>query len=545
MLNLLKESSRKSPYQSKFGSGKTKSQSDDASPRGLKLSFKFSESTVEVTLEVRFFVVLFLTLCLYVFGGETGNLWCYLMASVGLGIVLLGTFVPLLQVMETSVHFHLPSEAVARERLNLRVKVTRKNWWGFAARFVPIKWLLVKIKLARIGEAENMLRPIMVDHLINEAWVVAQTPRLRRGVYNLENIELFSCYPFGLAWWSKRYRLTEKLAGELLKDLDENDKNNIYAANMGAIDSHGASRVPQMIVFPRINNVDGNFLYRLRAAGDSALFFSSSRPIAALSSASVRSLREFRSGDSPRFIHWPSSAKTGKLMIREFESEGLPGFDVLLDLTCDWKNEDQFELAVSITLSLLQLGFKMGGAPELFVIPSLDEDLERLPDVLSDLPPIARGIGWASQILARVEALEVKDINYQVRVPQVGISDTLALLTVRPSDLTQEEADEQARLKSQDETDYVMNYKDQPKKADKLPADGMRGLAASQLRQVDLWVLSRASLEADGQRGQGRGAPIPMHAQGSGDRRTAEDGAAPKNGRILSSLAEFEELAHL
>ncbi|MCA8925704.1 MAG: DUF58 domain-containing protein, partial [Planctomycetes bacterium] len=37
----------------------------------------------------------------------------------------------------------------------------------------------------------------------------------------------------------------------------------------------------------------------------------------------VRSLREFRAGDSPRAIHWRSSARRGSLVVREFE-RGVP-----------------------------------------------------------------------------------------------------------------------------------------------------------------------------------------------------------------------------
>lgn len=530
MLNLLKESSKKSPFRYRFSSkGKDKLQ-EELKPKGLKFTFKFDRDAAELDLilETRFFVIVFLFLSLYIFGSETGNLWAYMLAAVALAAVVLGVLLPLFQVLETKVFFNLPSEAVARERLNLRVKVTRKDWWGFLAKFLPIKWLLVQIKLVRLGEKENMLRPIMVEHLTSEAWVVAQTPRLRRGVYTLEAIEIFSCYPFGLAWWNKRSKLTDKFAAELASGLEVQDKDKLYSGNTTRAIDGSRSSLPQMTVYPRINNIDGNFLFRLRATGDSALFFSSSRPIAALTSASVRSLREFRSGDSPRFIHWPSSAKTGKLMIREFESEGLPGFDVLLDLTSDWKNEDQFELAVSITLSLLQLGYKLGGAPELFVIPSLDEDHESLPEILTDLPPIARGIGWSSQILARVEALSLQDSEYRAKVPQVGFSDTMALLTVRPSENIDQEQEESA------------------------PKD--RATEERANRQVDLWVLSRAYLEADSTLLSAKrqaAAPIPLHAMGSGDRRS--EGTAPaaagekpaRYGRILASLSEFEELSHL
>lgn len=529
MLNLLKESSKKSPFRSKFGDSPEAQgragQAEEANLKGLTIAVPFSGNRIKLVLEDRFFITVTLCFMLYVFAGETGNDWIYMITALALTTLFLGILTPLLQVLETDISFSLPREAVAKERLNLRVRVKRRKWLGPVARFFPIKWLLVKIKLTRLGEKENMLRPILVEHLAQEAWVVAQTPRLRRGIYNLDSIEIFSCYPFGLAWWVKSYKITEKFTEEW------GSETGTYTSILAADAARTTAASPQMIVFPRTENIDGNFLFRLRAAGDSALFFSSSRPIAALSTASVRSLREFRTGDSPRYIHWPTSARCGKLMLREFESEGLPGFDLLLDLTSDWQNEEQFELAISTTLSLMQLGFKMGGAPELFVIPSVDADLDLLPEVLTDLPPIAPGIGWAAQILARVEALNVTNPEYRVQVPMVGENNAMALLTVRPAAHTLPDPD------ADDET-------------------GVHPEASP--KQIDLWVMSRAYLEADSDREVSEFAdetrtqgpvksPIPLHALGMSDRRSAPDGRRPRSrpGRILSSISEYEELSHL
>jgi len=536
MLNLLKEYSKKSPFQSRFASqledAKYKAAQEESKLNGVSISMPFIPGQhLKIVLEQRFFVSLAVTVSLYIFATMTSNDWVYLLTSASLSTLLLGILIPLIQVLESDIYFHLPREAVSKERLNLRVQVKRQSFLsrvglGFLARYLPVKWLLVKIKLVRLGEKENMLRPVMVEHLLNEAWVVAQTPKLRRGVYNLESIEVFSCYPFGLAWWVKSYPLTHEFTDYSLS------LNAAYDSKIG-IGDRVDRKALQMVVFPRSNNIEGNFLYRLRAAGDSALFFSSARPIAALSSSSVRSLREFHTGDSPRLIHWPTSAKVGKLMIREFESEGLPGFDVLLDLTSDWQNEEQFELAVSISLSLLQLGFKLGGSPELFITPSVDEDIEHLPTILTDLPAIAPGIGWAAQMLARVEALII-DPNYgdyRVCVPHVGETDTLALLCPRPGVLSARDLEREG---DSDETKRI-------------------GLNP---KQVDLWVVSRALLEADSERISSEAieeeislkARIPLHALGSGDRRQstfdAKRGKAPP-GRVLSSLTEFEELPHI
>ncbi len=553
MLNLLKESSKKSPFRFRFATGpeaekRARAVEEESGLKGIRLTIPFTSTHLKLVVEERFFVMVTIIAVLYIFAGETGSEYIYLLTAIAVSALALGVFIPLMQVLETNVQFNLPKEAVSKERLNLRVKVVRKNWWGPLAKLFPIKWLLVKIKLTRQGEKENMLRSIMVEQLTKEAWVVAQTPKLRRGIYSLQSIEIYSCYPFGLAWWVKSYPLTTRFTEE------RHSQTATYTSIQAADAARTTGSAPQMIVFPRTDSVEGNFLFRLRAVGDSALFFSSSRPIAALSSSSVRSLREFRQGDSPRLIHWPTSARTGKLMIREFESEGLPGFDVLLDLTSAWQSEDQFELAVSTALSLLQLGYKLGGSPELFVIPSLDEDLDKLPSILTDLPPLAPGIGWAAQILARVDALTVDSPDYSVKVPRVGDAETLALLTIRPAAVSAEALEA-----------YQANVADQNQGGDQngdeaveVPQDRtvMMAPPAASPKQVDVWVMSRAYLEADSDRlnesdalddALSNKARIPLHALGSGDRRQgpAVPGSSAPPGRVLATLSEYEEMPHL
>lgn len=43
-------------------------------------------------------------------------------------------------------------------------------------------------------------------------------------------------------------------------------------------------------------------------------------------------VREYRRGDSPRHIHWPSTARQGELIVKEFESERSGQVSILLDL---------------------------------------------------------------------------------------------------------------------------------------------------------------------------------------------------------------------
>jgi uncharacterized protein (DUF58 family) len=83
-------------------------------------------------------------------------------------------------------------------------------------------------------------------------------------------------------------------------------------------------------------------------------------------------LREYRIGDDLRRVHWPSSAKRDKLMIRQLETPWQARALVMLDARASsYENSAAFERAVrgaaSVVRHLLREGFSMdlwaGGAP--------------------------------------------------------------------------------------------------------------------------------------------------------------------------------------
>jgi uncharacterized protein (DUF58 family) len=80
----------------------------------------------------------------------------------------------------------------------------------------------------------------------------------------------------------------------------------------------------------------------------------------------VHGLRAFRTGDSPRTIHWKTSARRGELMVREFED--VPGDSLLLVLDPVLPEitdaEDRFEDAISLAATLTREWCR-GGAERL------------------------------------------------------------------------------------------------------------------------------------------------------------------------------------
>lgn len=68
---------------------------------------------------------------------------------------------------------------------------------------------------------------------------------------------------------------------------------------------------------------------------------------------SFHAIREYAAGDAQRSIHWKSTAKTGQLMVRQYEESRRSRLVVVLSLQpADFHSEDEFELAVSVAGSL-------------------------------------------------------------------------------------------------------------------------------------------------------------------------------------------------
>ncbi len=482
MLNLLKEYSKKSPYQYRFP---LKPQGEKFSLEGLRFRLPALTGSFSLVVQKNFYYFLIAILLLYLFAAETGNDWLYLLTAGGFTTIAMSVILPFFQVFDVSVSVSLPHDLVVGDQLNVRIKLDRMLGSMKFAHIFPVKWLVVRVDLKNIDSRQkfSILEPVSIDTIINEEWIMAQNPSIERGVYEVQSIQTFCCFPFSLAWWSRSFDINSTTV------LDNK----------------------KLVVFPSSTGIPGSFLYRLRASGNTALMSSASRSTATAPSTSVKSLREFQTGDGIRLIHWASSAKAGKLLVREFEHEGLPSYDVLLDLMAPWRNQEQFELAVSVATSLLNLGFRMGGSPYFYVIPDPEEPIAVQPEFLLDMPLLTAGMARWSQMLARVQPLTSKD-DFEAPVPHFGVDSKLALLAVLP-------------------------VKNDPE------GDGLNG--------VELWVLSRrfkqlakeAAKEKAWQDLEGVNKNIPLHTGlGSADRRGATSASI---GRVIATLQNYDEISAL
>lgn len=79
------------------------------------------------------------------------------------------------------------------------------------------------------------------------------------------------------------------------------------------------------------------------------------------SDLSFHAVRNYVAGDARRHIHWRSTAKTGVLMVRQYEETRRSRIAVVMDLaTAEYTTDGEFELAVSAAASLGQQAVREG-----------------------------------------------------------------------------------------------------------------------------------------------------------------------------------------
>jgi len=139
----------------------------------------------------------------------------------------------------------------------------------------------------------------------------------RRGVASSITVDVASAAPFGLMWWTRRLRL------DLPSDL------------------HIGPKMGPPVVLPRQED---------DRSGDSA--HRSPRDI-----GEPRGVRPYRPGDSRRWVHWPATAHSGELMVREMEGPTAEPVVVVVTLPPDEEAaESVAERAFGTLVALIDRG---------------------------------------------------------------------------------------------------------------------------------------------------------------------------------------------
>lgn len=202
----------------------------------------------------------------------------------------------------------LPPPASAGDTLAYRVKV--HNPGPRAVRLVDVQERNLPADLRPLKEPEAiaLLGPGESRELKLELAC------LRRGAYALEGLQAASAFPSALVKWGRSSPIAERL-----------------------------------LVYPRLTHLEGFEVPTSRnhqpggiavasQVGDSTEFFGT---------------RDYRDGDRLRDVHWASTARTGKLVVKEFQEEYFVRLALVLDVEAkNAKQEERFEQGLSIAAGI-------------------------------------------------------------------------------------------------------------------------------------------------------------------------------------------------
>ncbi|MCC6980800.1 MAG: DUF58 domain-containing protein [Candidatus Melainabacteria bacterium] len=321
-------------------------------------------------VNARFLGALVITGLLYVFSTESNSQWMYLMSAGMIATLALSIILPILQVSDMRVKASLPPNARAGEKVAIKISLERIFGVGTFQILFPLRWLRMTVNVMRLGSLSQspLSKPLLIPSMGEKETLQLLAGPLRRGIYRVHSITFSSCFPLGLVFWQKEIKFR----------FDNPDSAEVP---------------PETVVYPKVYPVSGNFLQQLNVVTPSVGLLSRKSSFNQ-QTAIVRGVREYIRGDSPRIIHWASSARTGKLLSREFEAEGLPAFDLLIDSKWDWGTEEMYELALITAASLITLGHRWGLSPKLIV---------RNQVLVIEPPPMAPGLTASIEMLARLE----------------------------------------------------------------------------------------------------------------------------------------------
>ncbi len=202
-------------------------------------------------------------------------------------------------------------------RLQVKLRMQIPGFW-------PLPYIIVREKLVRSTGGESQLYEMsFVPDYRRRGEVQYETAPLRRGRYQFHATDCSTRDIFGL------------------------------------FEHRGSFAQPLHIqVLPRTVELKDWKLFRRSQRGVFQHTFTS---LWARETTQIDGVREYIHGDRLSRIHWNATAKTGQWKSKEFEREALPRVVFVLDRNAaSYQAADQFELAVSVAASLLELAIAKG-----------------------------------------------------------------------------------------------------------------------------------------------------------------------------------------
>lgn len=294
---------------------------------------------------------------LYFFANQTQVGWLYVMAAALLGVVLVSWQFNRRMLHQLGAERWLEGEANLRPREGDEARLALTMQQGRTRSDAQLE-VQANNPLAPPGERDQRFFVAQLgagQHLsVTQDFVIH-----RRGVYSAPPVQIRTRAPFGFV---KRKRSLPATLDEVV--------------------------FPELRMLPRLALLDRQFspeVHQRRAGVGSE----------------VMGVRAYRSGDSPRHIHWRTVARTGRLATKEFAEESQPGLTLALDLYAhpypDYADKrNPFEWSVKAAASIgdyaLRRGYPLHVAwdSDALAVPAGSLSDDALGQVLARVAPAGR-----------------------------------------------------------------------------------------------------------------------------------------------------------
>lgn len=262
----------------------------------------FRHRSTRVTSEGLQFLIF--TLAIGIAAINTGNNLFYLPLAMMLSLILISGIVAEYGLRRLEFHRHLPDLVVVNQPATATLVVKNRK------SSIPSFSLVI----SDVSDGRDLDRGITIHHLPSGASRLVSYPFLarRRGKLNLEGVRVATEFPFGLF-----------------------TKKALYQVE-GTV-----------IACPEITPLSERLLRGLMSAGQEQNLHRRGQ------GTDLYNLRLYHAGDDSRSIHWPTTARTSQLTVRETEAEEQRRATVQLPTIAPASHDAVFEQAVSLTASLV------------------------------------------------------------------------------------------------------------------------------------------------------------------------------------------------
>jgi len=257
---------------------------------------------------------------IYFAAGSTQSGWLYYILALILALMTLGFIIPRLSLMNIEVTKEAPSMCYEDDEITIILRVRNNSRWQR-----PFIYLREYLSNRYFSGDHERIFPVLSLSPGEERNITYTVKCLQRGLVTFAKTEAGCSYPFGLFPAYSRVRATHFLT-----------------------------------IFPRGPHIEK---LGLLSPSSPAILFGQHRTLSiAGRSFDFMGIREYSPSDGTRFIHWPSTARQGKLMVKEFNDASHTRLILVVDAhrtaSIGEGRQNSFELAIKAAASIVEYAYR-------------------------------------------------------------------------------------------------------------------------------------------------------------------------------------------